>query len=197
MNVHRSTNRARWRATGGMTAVELMVASTLGAIVLMVVWVLTIFAFRSFAALGNYAELDGTSRAALDRMTREIRQATHVTSIQANDPSVRWLTVANVDVVPPITNTFTWYFDTGLLVWDHWEDGVQITRTNLTGCDVWNFQMFTRAPNSNGVFQLTTDINACKLINMNWRCSRRILGKKVNTETVLTAQVVLRNKRTK
>ena len=194
MNPRFKISRPGIRNASGMTVLELMVASALGAVVLTVVWLLTIFAFRSFAALGNYAELDGTSRAALDRMGREIRQATHVVSTQPTGPT-RWLTVANLDVSPPETNKFTWALSTGNLVWDQWVGGAQFTKTNLTGCDQWGFEMFTRAPDSNGVFHPTTDMGLCKLINMNWRCSRKILGKKVNTETVLTAQVVLRNKR--
>jgi hypothetical protein len=168
----------------------------LGVIVLTVVYFLTVFGFRSFAALGNYAELDGASRAALDRMGREIRQATHVTSVQTNG-AVKWLTVVNLDVSPTVTNTFTWYSNTALLMWDQWEGTSHFSRTNLTGCDLWDFSMFIRSPNSNGVFVPTAKVDLCKLINMNWRCSRKILGKKVNTETVLTAQVVLRNKRAK
>jgi len=38
------------------------------------------------------------------------------------------------------------------------------------------------------------DINACKLINMTWKCSRTIFGSKRNTESIQTAQIVLRNK---
>jgi Tfp pilus assembly protein PilW len=177
-----------------MTVVEMMVASTLGVIVLLVVYVLTVFGFRSFAALGNYAELDGNSRAALDRMGREIRQATHVTSAQTNG-IVKWLTVVNRDLSPAVTNTFTWYSNTALLMWDRWEGSTHTVRTNLTGCDQWDFKMYIRAPNSNGAFVPTGNIDSCKLINMSWRCSRKILGKKLNTETVLTAEVVLRNKR--
>ncbi len=50
--------------------------------------------------------------------------------------------------------------------------------------------MFYPATNSSGVY----DPSICKLINMSWKCSRTILGSKMNTESVQTAQVVLRNK---
>jgi hypothetical protein len=32
-----------------------------------------------------------------------------------------------------------------------------------------------------------------KLISVSWRCSRTILGAKVNTESVQTAQICIRN----
>jgi hypothetical protein len=71
------------------------------------------------------------------------------------------------------------------------------TRVLLTECDRWDFKLFTRAPNvtsTNIVFNPTQDLNACKLIDMSWKCSRTILGQPVNTESVQTAKVVLRNK---
>jgi hypothetical protein len=181
----------------GMSMMELLVAVSLGAIVLTVVWLLSIFAFRSFAALGNYAELDGSSRLALDLMSRQVRQATHVISVQPNLP-IRSFTVANLLPLelggPTVTNKYTWNSDTGVMLWERWEGSDYLLRTNLTGCDLWSFKMYTRAPTTNG-FDLTTDPTVCKLINLNWKCSRTILGKKVNTETVLTAQLMLRNKR--
>ena len=33
----------------------------------------------------------------------------------------------------------------------------------------------------------------CKLVDLNWRCSRQILQQKVNTESVQTAKIVIRN----
>lgn len=38
------------------------------------------------------------------------------------------------------------------------------------------------------------DLSLCKLIKVYWKCSRNILGQKVNTESVQAAQIVLRNK---
>jgi hypothetical protein len=50
--------------------------------------------------------------------------------------------------------------------------------------------VFFPATNSAGAY----DLSVCKLINMTWKCSRTVLGSKLNTESVQTAQVVLRNK---
>ena len=70
----------------------------------------------------------------------------------------------------------------------------QPTRTNLAGCDQWTFSMFQRTPTNNWTFYPASDKSLCKLIQMSWKCSRTILGKKINTEEVMTAEVVLRNK---
>ncbi len=66
-----------------MTLVELMIATGLGTVVLSAVMALTIFSARSFAAVTNYVDLDVKSRAAADRMSQEIRQATNVLTCNA------------------------------------------------------------------------------------------------------------------
>jgi type II secretory pathway component PulJ len=183
----------RFQALAAMTLVELMVAISLAGIVLTVIMMLYIFGLRSFASMGNYAELNSQSRLALDEMSREIRQATQVLDVQANG-STRWILLANTNAAPALTNKYTWDSATSTMTWDQWQNGVQTQKTNLTGCDGWVFEMYTRAPDTNGVFTSTKDKSLCKLINMSWKCTRTILGKKLNTEAVLTAQIVLRNK---
>src|SRR5256885_10873198 len=54
-------NKARCQA---MTLVELMVATGVGSVVLAAVMALSLFSARSFAALGNYVDLDIKSRTA-------------------------------------------------------------------------------------------------------------------------------------
>src|SRR3989442_14816374 len=67
----------------GMTVVQLLVGAAIGGIVLLAVASLTVYSGRSFAALSNYVELDSYSRFALDRMTKEIRQAQSLKSYTA------------------------------------------------------------------------------------------------------------------
>src|SRR5438094_9184677 len=74
-------NKARCQA---MTLVELMVATGVGSIVLAAVMALSLFSARSFAALGNYVDLDIKSRQALDLMSQEIRQVDALTSYATN-----------------------------------------------------------------------------------------------------------------
>ena len=181
------------RAILAMSLIELTVAISLSAIVLTVIMMLYMFGLRSFAAMGNYAQLSTQTRLALDKMTREIRQATHIVDLQANG-NTRWMLLANTNATPAVTNKYTWDSGTEVMVWDHWQNGVQTTQTNLTGCDDWNFEMCTRAPDTNGTFTVTKDPALCKLVNMNWKCTRSIMAKKLNSEAVLTAQIVLRNK---
>jgi len=128
---------------------------------------------------------------------RDIHSATKVVDIQ-NSESSRWLTVTNAQVSGAST-TYAWDSTSRNLVCQRTGEA---DRTYLTECDLWDFQIYQRTPHTNGsylFFPATNssgayDASLCKLINMTWKCSRTILGNKINTENVQTAQVVLRNK---
>ena len=174
------------------TLVEMMVAVGVGALVLTMIMMLYLFGLRSFAAMGNYAQMSGNSRQALDLMSRDIRQAVSVRNYTTNLP-VRSLSLNTYDGNDACTATFWWDSSTRLLTSVRTVASQTTTRTLLTGCDQWNFSLYQRTPTNNYVFYPTTNLNICKLINMSWKCSRSILGKRVNTEDVMTAEVVLRN----
>ena len=184
------------RQVGGMTLVEVMVSVALGAVLLAMGSSLWLFGSRSFVAMSNYADLGAKSRHALDLMSRDIRQATRVTGFE-NTGTTRWLRVTNAASGEQVT--YVWSASPRTLVCQRTGQADQVY---LTECDRWDFDLFQRAPQKNGsyVFFPATntagayDLSICKLINMTWKCSRTILGSKVNTESVQTAQVVLRNK---
>ena len=185
------------RSRAGFTLVEALVAVALGMLVLAVVAALSLYGSKSFVAMGNYADLDQKSRNALDVITREIRQSSRLVAFQTNLPAMS-LTLTNAN--QGATVKVTWYSDMGALVL---EKTGQPAQTNLTGCDRWSFVLYQRTPlvtptnivfypatNSSGVL----DPSVCKLIDMSWKCSRTILGQKLNSESVQSAQIVLRNK---
>jgi Tfp pilus assembly protein PilW len=186
----------RRKPSAAFTLVELMVCVALGVLVLGVVVSLTTFAMRSFIVLGNYQSLDNQSRNTLDRVCRDMREATAVLACQTNLPTLS-LTLTNANQGQAMV--LTWNSNGGTFVYSNSYYGAE---TNLTGCDNWSFALFQRTPvvtatnvtffpatNTSG--QLTLPM--CKLVDMSWKCSRTIFGSKVNTETVQTAQIVLRN----
>jgi len=65
----------------------------------------------------------------------------------------------------------------------------------LTQCDFLNFDISQRNPSNNFTFYPcpATNVSIAKLIDVSWRCSRQILGAKINTESVQTAKIVIRN----
>jgi Tfp pilus assembly protein PilW len=181
----------RRKAAAGFTLVEMLIAAGLGTLVLTVVAILTLYGSYSFAAIANYTDLDSQSRKTLDALNRELRQGSAVIAIQTNLP-VRSLTVTNADQGTSIT--LSWDSRTQKLVVT--ETGLPPT-TYLTQCSDWNFSLFNRADNvtSNTItFNPASTLATCKIISMTWKCSRPVLvGQRVNTENVQTAQVVLRN----
>lgn len=175
------------RGRSGMTLVELMVAVAVGSMVLAGMATLFVSSLRNFAGLGNYAELTGQSRLSLDKISREIREASAVVSAQASLP-VRSVTLTNKMEGKLVT--ISWDSDAKVVTMQRaGEDPVVC----LTECDNWSFAFYQRSPKSNWGFFPTTDYRTCKLINMSWKCSRKVLST-INTETVVTSQVVLRNK---
>jgi Tfp pilus assembly protein PilW len=191
MNLLISHPSRRRRLARAMTLIELMVASGLGSIVMAVVASLTIYGAHTFSAMSNYVDLDLHSRNALDVIGRELREATAVSASQTNPP-VLSVTLTNTDAATGIK--LTWDSTARTLVL---AKSGQPDQTCLTECDNWTFSLFNRAPNissTNITFNTAADLASCKLINMSWKCSRTILGAKLNTESVQTAQIVLRNK---
>src|SRR5688572_27852196 len=67
-------------AIAAATLVELMIAILVGSLVFLVLTAIAVYTSRSFAALGNYMELDKRSRNTLDRMTQMIRESDGVLS---------------------------------------------------------------------------------------------------------------------
>ena len=184
--------------TVAMTLVELLIGVGIGSIVLALLSVLTVFGTRSFASLGNYSILNEQSHAGIDRVTRELRQASGVVSWSTNSVP-KWLVVTNVTVASNGTTNaysvrYSWDSDRQLVMRKSTAGADTVL---LEGCDSWNFSLCTGFPNAGATngFYPATNAADCKLINMVWRCSRLVGGMSaVNTESEQFAQIVLRNK---
>jgi Prokaryotic N-terminal methylation motif len=188
--------RKRSRA---FTLVEMMVGVGVGSLVLASVAALTIYTSRSFVVMGNYEDLEIKSRNAVDAIGREIRDSSALLAFQTNLP-ISSLTLTNALAAYSAVITYNSTNRTLVL-----QKTGQPAQTLLTQCDQWNFALYDRAPITNSfstniLFYSATnslgqlDPTFCKLINMSWSCSRQILSVKLTTESVQTAEVVLRNK---
>ena len=188
--------RSQARRIGGSTLAELMVGLAVGALVLAAAGSVWLFGSRSFAAMSNYTDLDDKSRTALDLMSRDIREATAVTDFR-DKWGIKSLSFTNA--LRGTGSAYAWNRAKRTLVC---QKTGEPDNTLLTECDAWDFELFQRAPQKGGTYVFfpatnsagAYDVSICKLINMTWKCSRTILGSKVNTESVQTAQLVLRNK---
>jgi hypothetical protein len=169
----------------GFTLVEVLIMSAIATVVIAAVMIFTLFATRSFIALGNYNDLDKTSRNALDRLSREIRQTEGLTAYATNQ-----LTFKDYDGA---TLVYKWTPPTSSAAGRLDRIKNSTTTTLLSQCDFLNFGISQRNPSNGFTFYPTTNLSSVKLIDMNWRCSRKILQLKVNIETVQTAKIVMRN----
>lgn len=170
----------------GMTLVELLVATAAGLIVMGAFVAVTMNVNSMVKATGNYADLDEYSRNTLDMLSRDVRNASSVNTASSSTNLI-------------LENTYT-----GKQITYTWDGSNLVTRAYgsaspqmvLTNCNYLDFDYFTRYPLNNLQFtDITNAINPdeIKLVSVSWRCSRSILGIKMNTESVQTAQIVLRN----
>src|SRR5687767_11545901 len=66
----------------GFSLIEMLIGTAIGSILLTVIATFSLYSGRSLAAIWNYADLNQTSRQALDTMTRDIRQVRRLIDFQ-------------------------------------------------------------------------------------------------------------------
>lgn len=169
-----------------MTLLELLLVLGVGTLVLGTMLLTTLFVSRSFVAMSNYDDLNAMSRNALDWMTRDIRNTATLTSYATNR-----LTFTNTLTGDQFS--YTWDGSNALTRVYTYSDGTVSVTPLLKDCDTLDFRIYSRVPSNNFSFYPTSDVKEAKLVDVTWRCSREIYGKKINTESVQTAKIVIRN----
>jgi hypothetical protein len=145
-------------------------------------------------SIGNYTDLNNKSRRTLDIMSREIRNAS---GIWEYSPGYSYCFNNAIGLTNNDGSQFVYY-------WDGWNRFIRYSRsssssgwkitTMLTNCDYLQFQVYQRNPTNNYSFVSAWAIpGQTKLIDVSWRCSRSYIGRKLNTESVQTARIVMRN----
>jgi Tfp pilus assembly protein PilW len=164
-----------------MTLVEMMIAVGIGGVVMAALASLSFYTARSMAAMSNYADLDRQSRNALDQMTLKIRSADRLTAFGAQDVSFLYRGETLRYTFSPSTKTLTETYN-------------GVSKSLLEDCNELQFSMFQRNVISNSFNQVTTTTtNEAKSIIVTWTCSRSLLGNLINSESVQSARIVIRN----
>jgi hypothetical protein len=177
-----SIERRHPRCAGASLA-EYVFALALVGLFAVVIVTLSVNTGRSFAELTNYVDLDNYNRVALDYLTREIRQVTHVSAFATNS-------IAFVDKDgQPLTYTYS----PAERALKRTKNGA--TTTVLRDCDALEFGVFQRTPMTNS-FDLypTAQVTNAKVVTVRWNCARHLLGVRANTEHAQLARIVIRNK---
>ncbi|MFO1514205.1 MAG: prepilin-type N-terminal cleavage/methylation domain-containing protein [Verrucomicrobiota bacterium] len=179
----------------GLSLIEMMVTLAVGAIVLVILGLLSVYGLRSFLVMGNCAALDDKNRLAADQITRDLRQATRVLSFET-DADHKALRLTNS--LQGIATEYLWSADTRRLTCEK-TDQPQVTC--LTDCDSWEALFFQNLPLASATqpFLPATnalgdlDLNRARIVSLSWKCSRPVAGSRVKTESTQSLQVVLRN----
>src|SRR5260370_28101155 len=122
------------------------------------------------------------SQRALDRMSKEVRQAHKLVSYSPTSITIEDKNGNQVQFIcdPEARNLV--------------RVAAGVTTTNLTECDSLKFSNYQGTIRSN-TFDAYDEryVTNSRLIQVTWTCSRSILGAKMNTESVQSAKIVIRN----
>lgn len=171
----------------GWTLIEMMVTVGVFVLAALALCTLLLFSVQSLAAMANYAELDKENREAMDKLTREIRQARHVTACSSN--SITILNGAGASV------TYSFQPSTKRMLRTS-NDGTG-TQVLLNDCDLLQFGLYQRNPvgGSYDVYPVAPNTwqETVKVVQLTWRTARTLHGTPVVTsENVQTARIVIR-----
>lgn len=173
-----------FRGIRGMTLPEMMVTLGIAFIFLGIIGAIFLNSSRSFAAIGNYISMDRASRQAMDQMTRDIRRSKNLISFSTNQIAFDCGGATNL----------VYSFNPSTRQLMQWKTGDPEPSVLLDDCDALKFSLYKSVPSPGGGFTETTIAAQGKSITVNWKCSRSVLGKRLTTEDMQQALIVIRNK---
>jgi len=165
--------------------IELVVASTVTAFVILAVMSFYLFSINSFASTSTYTVFNSRARNASDVFSRDIRNASSVSSATSNQ------LVLNLQADPdPVTYAYDSAAGTLTRV-----QGAS-SRTLLRQLTYLNWSLYQSPTNgsSYGSFQPTTVAGSAKFISLQWDCASRLSGSRSNSSSLQTAMIELRNR---
>ena len=133
---------------------------------------------RTFVESANYMDFENQSRTALNRMSRTIRQADALTYYSSN--KVTFLVGTNFV-------SFTYYPEQRTLR----QETVSTSKALLSDCDYVNYGIYQRNLTNSYDFYPAATLASCKVVQVDWGCSRVVLGKS-NTAAAVSAKIVIR-----
>lgn len=166
----------------GFTLVEALVAFAISLVLAAAVSVFYIYSSRSFVALDNYTDMNLLSQLALDKMSKDIRQAKLVTAYTTNSVTLADLYGNSLQFLYNPTNQTLARVSGGK------------TTTYLTNCSALQFWTYQPTPTSNSFACYTPAyVTNARVIQVTWKTYRKIRGASATTESVESAQIALRN----
>ncbi len=181
-------NRSSLRLQRGWTLLEMMIASGAASIVLLALFTSYSMTTRGFVSTGNYFDMEQSARQTLEFLGRDARQATGLTAFASTDISMGIPTNFNANGTISGAKTVRYYQGTGA-------DSNKLFRvdcgaTSIVAYDVSSVQFIEYDRNlvSSGISP-----SDCKLLQVNVTLRKYTINNP-NTEQILSARVVMRNK---
>lgn len=169
------------RRRAGFTIPEVLIASTLALVIGIAIAAFTVFSTRTFVAMGNYTDMNEQSRLALDKMSKDIRQARELTSYSPT----------NLNFLDVNTNSLQFVYNGTARELQRISGGQ--TTVLLTNCDSLQFWAYQHTLISNTFLCYNAaTTNSARVITVSWHCSRNILGKAMS-ESAEGSEIVMRN----
>jgi prepilin-type N-terminal cleavage/methylation domain-containing protein len=166
-----------------MTLVEMLVTLAIASILSTALGSLVFYSSRSFAALINYAEFDQQSRAALDLISKEVRQANRLVEF----------TQTELTFEDSAGTHFAYVYDPDKLTLTRYRNGIPDSKPLLKNCKHLQFSIFQRNPKTGVYDQYPTGTpETAKLIQLHWICSKNLHNSLINSESVQSAKIVIR-----
>jgi hypothetical protein len=162
----------------------MLVAGTIGLFLVATLVMVQLFANETFASLYSYVDLDNQSHVALDGMSKQIRQASAMTAFASND-----ITFTN----SVLATTLRYTYDPNARTLT--ATTPTLTNVVLKGCNSLLFSIYQRNPIQSNFDQVVaTNAAQCKLLQVQWSCSRSLYAGQTNeTEAMQSAKIVIRN----
>ena len=173
-------------AEGAMTLAEMMVATTIGAFILVGVMTTYIVCLRSFAAISNYDRMHSDGRLAVTYFAKDMRAVSGITSFpNASNITVNIPTAFNT-AGSPISNKTVSYTTSGggLYRLDSSNGNNDLLATNINQL---TFTLYNLLGSTNSVAT-----NAAKGVQLDIHL-RTSVGSRIQTEDYLSARYDMRN----
>jgi prepilin-type N-terminal cleavage/methylation domain-containing protein len=174
----------RHRSQAGFTLMEIMVAVTIGSMMLTGIAGTYIFSLKGFVALSNYTQIHAAGRRGLDRFARDIRLVSAVRSWNTNNLVVSLPTAfdsnGNITGSNTVTHSFSgtyWYRTDGNA------GKTAVLADNVSGLQ---FTLY------DGVGSNTTDTATAKEVQVNVKLQKQTVSL-IQSEVILSARVQMRN----
>ena len=172
----------------GFTLIESLVAVAAACIVLMALMTAYSMTTRGFAAAGNYSDMERDARMTLDSLTRDARLATGLTAYASSDISLAVVTNFAADGTVTGAKVVRYYRGLGANSNHLYRVEGGQTYTIANNVTALQFIEYDRNLATNGI-----QPSDCKLLQVDITM-RKFTLETPNSEEILSARVVLRNK---